>query len=57
MEAQLSYLQRRAEEERQAASKATNPEARKVHQMLAGHYEGQFRTASRSGLTAPLGSS
>lgn len=47
MDQELSYLLKRAEEERKAAGKAASPEARRAHEQLAAHYE------ERLGGTAP----
>lgn len=48
MELELSYLLRRAEEERKAASEAATPVARKAHELLAAQYEARFNDARRS---------
>ena len=49
MDQELSYLLKRAEEERIAASRAATPEARKAHEMLAAQYEQRLgRTATQN---------
>lgn len=50
MDQELSYLLKRAEEERIAARRAATPEAQKAHEMLAAQYE-----ATRSDCYAKLG--
>ena len=39
MDQELSYLLKRAKEERKAASEAATPEARRAHEQLATRYE------------------
>jgi len=39
METERSFLQRRAAEERRAASNAQNPKAQRIHSQMAERYE------------------
>ena len=45
MDAELSYLLRRANEERKAAQAAANPKVREVHERLAAAYERRLKDA------------
>ena len=48
METKQDFFVRRAEEERLAASRATDPQARRAHQELAERYEERRRQALAS---------
>jgi hypothetical protein len=44
MEADVNYLTRRARQEREAATKAADPSARRVHREMANRYEEVLKT-------------
>ena len=46
MDQELSYLLKRAKEERKAASAATTLEARRAHEQLAAHNEDRLGAAA-----------
>ena len=52
MEPELSYLKRRADEERKAAQRSETPEAREIHTLLAIRYERLMSAANSNEVEA-----
>lgn len=48
MDGELTYLQKRAEEERRAAEQAANDTARAAHESLAAQYEARLKEAANA---------